>query len=339
MAGRVRDDVSNSRSADTFCTRGLDTLSLAWRGQGGSRLVSAVLERPSFRQGRGIVLADAAPSGMRVMAWPEHGLVAAEGRLGAILDGDKASYRLAPTRSLVDAEEAMRAEMRAFVGHEPDGDDDCEVRRYDLTAEQHFAAAPEGRAFLRALGGMCPPRYKVMKVEAAEGVETVYVITPKRARKIARAYDKGVESGSHSPGERVRFEAQLRPPTAQRHRPAVLARRDLRRDFGRTLAPFLTGSELTVTTTTGVVPQLVEQVIDGRLSVAKAERLAGSVELLRVYGRAIYGDDHKSARRLRALREAGVVLDDALPEGAQVPVSKLLRQMVDAWASDAVASQ
>ncbi len=54
-----------------------------------------------------------------------------------------------------------------------------------------------------AVGGMCPPRYKLLKAEAALGVETVDVITPKRARKIARAYDKGVESGSNPPDMEV----------------------------------------------------------------------------------------------------------------------------------------
>jgi hypothetical protein len=335
VVARVPDDVSNSRSACKIFTRGLDTVSLAWRGQGSSRLMSTVLDRPSFRSGRGVVLADTPPSGMRVMAWPEHGLVAAEGRLGAILDDDRRSYRLAPTASLLDAERAMRAQMLELTGHQPDGDDDCEVRRYDLTSEAHFDHPAEGRAFLRALGGMCPPRYKLMKVEVAEGVETVYVITPKRARKIARAYDKGVESGSHPAGERVRFEAQLRPPTAQRHRPAVLARRDLRRDFGRTLAPFLVGSEITVSTPDTAVRHLAGQMLEGKLRPARAERLVGSIGLLRAFGRAIYGDDATSARRLRQLREAGVVLDDALPDDAQVPVSKLLSEMVDAWSAEA----
>ncbi len=311
---------------------GLDTVSLAWRGQAGSRVLSAIGAAPTFKQARGVVVAEPAPSGMRVLAWPEHGLVAAEGRLAAVLAGRRDCWDLAGISDLQRADEAMREQMRVLLDVEPE-DVDAEVRRYDLTTERSFEHPEQGLAFLRALGHMCPPRLKLKKVETADGrTETVWSITPRRGRVLARAYDKGVESGSHPPGHRVRLEAQNRPPRAARFRPVILAERDLRPDFARTLAPFLEGGEAVVTSPAGVVHHLAGKVARDELSMARAERMAGSVEFLRAYGRAFYASDADSARRLRDLRRAGVVVDDALPDRAQLPVSDLLREAVEGFA-------
>src|SRR3954451_23784000 len=134
---------------------GIDTLSLAWRGLGGSEVMSAIAHQPSFRQGRGCVVSEPSPAGIRVMAWPDHGLVAAEGRLAAALDGSSDSNRLAALPELRDAEAAYRSEIRALLGHEPPNDAhsaDPECRRYDLCTERRFSAAADGLAFKRALG-------------------------------------------------------------------------------------------------------------------------------------------------------------------------------------------
>lgn len=311
---------------------GLDTVSLAWRGQGGSQLLSRVLAAPSFRSGRGVTLSERSPSGLRVMAWPDHGLVAAEGRLGPVLDQDSRSWRLPRAAELEHAEEGYRREIRALLGVEPE-DSDPEVRRYDLTAEREFDRPADGFAFLRAVGALCPAGYKLKKFDGPGNVpESRYVVTPRRARPVFRAYDKNRESAQGEPGLRVRLEAQLRPPKAQRRRPAVLASRDLRSDFGRTLAPFLQGSDVTVTHSTGLVDQLAQRLARGELTAARAERLLGAALLLEKYGRAVYASDHQSARRLRALRDAGLALDDELPREATMPVSALLREMVEEFA-------
>lgn len=308
---------------------GLDTVSLAWRGQGGSMLLSRVLAAPSFRGGRGVTLAERTPSGLRVMAWPEHGLVAAEGRLGPVLDEDSRSWRLPRAAELEHAEQGYRRELRALLGVEPE-DVDAEVRRYDLTAEREFDRPEEGFAFLRAVGALCPAGYKLKKFDGPGNVpESRYVVTPRRARPVFRAYDKNREAAQGAPGRRIRCEAQLRPAKSQRRRPGVLARRDLRSDFGRTLAPFLQGGDVTVTHSTGLVDQLAQRLARGELTAARAERLLGSALLLERYGRAVYDSNDQSSRRLRALRAAGLALDDELPRSATMPVSALLREMVE----------
>lgn len=278
-------------------------------------------------------MAEKPASGVRVMAWPEHGLVAAEGRLSAAVEGTARTTRLASRDELRHAEAHMRRQVRELLGCEPDGGAG-EVRRYDLTTERAFTDGAEGLAFLRAMSLMVPGGYKRKNFVAADGrVETTYVVTAKRGRALARAYDKGVESGSHAPGERVRLEAQNRPTKADRMTAEVLATSDLRRSFGRTVTPFLGAEEITVTDPTGLVDVLATKAATGELSMARAERLIGAQLLLQRFGRAIYGDDDKSSRRLRALREAGVLVDHDLPPSATVPVSRLLREMVEEFAA------
>ena len=89
-----------------------------------------------------------------------------------------------------------------------------------------------------------------------------------------------------------------------------------------------------VTHPAAVVDELVRQVAAGDLSIARAERLAGSIEILRRHGRAIYGDDRKSWRRLHALREAGIAATDHLPVDRVVPVGQLLADVVADWGAE-----
>jgi hypothetical protein len=90
---------------------------------------------------------------------------------------------------------------------------------------------------------------------------------------------------------------------------------------------------VTVTTASGVVDQLAQKLGDGELSAARAERLVGAAELLRRYGRGIYATDKQSARRLRALRDAGIAVDDELPPDSTVPVTELLNAALAEWSA------
>jgi hypothetical protein len=165
-------------------------------------------------------------------------------------------------------------------------------------------------------------------VQADGVVREVAIVTARAFRTIFRAYDKGIEAGSHAPGERIRFEAQNRPKSSARRTPLELADADLRHDFGRTIEPFLEGDPVTVTDSAGVVDMLGRRVAEGGLTVRRAESLIGASALLRRFGRAIYANDKNSERRLRALRKVGVAVDDELPAGSVVPVSDLLRELV-----------
>ena len=306
-------------------------MAVLWGSQGGSRLLSAIAAADSVPFARGRLLLEKSPSGARVMAWPEYGVVKVEGRLGAAVDGSSESHRLASRDELRQAGDVMAAQLRALLAVEPETRA-AEVGRFDLVTERDFEDGTEGLSLLKAMRALCPPRCKLRIHAARDGrVETVAVLTERGGRTIFRAYDKGVESSTAAPGERIRFEAQVRRLKAHRQGPNGTANGNLRSAFGRTIEPFMEGTPVTVTSPSAVVDQVAEQLACGDVSAARAERLIGSAELLRRYGRGIYGEGWRSERRLRDLRRAGVAVDDELPEGARVPVSAMLSAALEAW--------
>src|SRR2546425_723445 len=89
---------------------------------------------------------------------------------------------------------------------------------------------------------------------------------------------------------------------------------------------------LVVAGSTATVHELAGKVARGDLTAAKAERLIGSMTLLREDGRSVYAE-RQGQRRLADLRGAGVILDDELPAEATVPVGQLLREAVEQFAA------
>ncbi len=271
-----------------------------------------------------------------MLCWPSTGVIAVESRLGAMLASSVEDHSLAPAAGLVAGAERARNSLLLHFGADPGGH--VEVRRYDLASELRFARPSDGLAFLRTVASMVPAGKRGTLETTPDGqVMTAYVRTAKRGVVLSRIYDKGRESGSDPPGERVRIENQNRPPRSKRQSPDVLASADLTATFGRTMTPFLVPEALIVAGSDGAVAQLAARVVVGDLSPAKAERLVGSVELLKFGGRAVYdreGDTSKrnnerSARRLKALRDEGIVLSDELPADSVVPVSALLRDAIE----------
>jgi hypothetical protein len=311
---------------------GVDTVAVLWPDQGGTELLSRIQAAPTVPYARGLLALDRGPSGARVMAWPEYGTVKLECRLGALVDGHRDSHRLGTRDELRLVGDVGAAELAALLGAKPDTRA-VTVGRFDLVTERDCEAS-EGIALLRAMRALCPPGMKLRTFTAADGrVETVSVVTERGGRTIFRAYDKGVESGSNPPGERIRFEAQRQLAKRSRPGPNALANSDLAADFGRTIEPFVKGSPVTVTAPSAVVDQLAQQLANGDLTAARAERLVGAAELLRRYGRGVYEKPHQSARRLRALRAAGIAVDDELPPDATVPVTELLNAALAEWSS------
>lgn len=314
---------------------GFDTISYAWRPEDTGALDSFATRGYSPTKGQGYVLDKRGPAGERLLMYPRTGVLALETRLGALLAGDEKCTDLAPAAEVARGEVAARDVAQALLRAPVRGQ--SEVRRYDLTSELSFDSPAEGHAFLRTLAGMCPPGMKVNTWSSpghSGTLQTVYYRTPKRGEVRFRAYDKGVESGTDVPGTRIRLEAQMRPDKQQRRSPEQLLEHDLRVDFGRSLAPFVaTGGEVVAAGTDGAVTHLVGQVARGELSMARAERLAGSIAILGAFGRGVYDSPLASRRRLAALREAGVSLEDTLPPSSVVPVGQLLRDAVAQFAA------
>lgn len=324
--------VLRSKSGRGWDRKGFDTVAFNWPDQGGTKLLSAIQSREHFPMARGLVLAEPLACGARVSAWPEFGVVKLECRLGALIDNSRESHRLGTRDDMRAGASAAVDQLREHLGHVPDTKA-VGVSRMDLVTERDFEQPADGLQLLRAMKALCPPGYKVRAHSCPDGrVETVAIVTPKRGATIFRAYDKASESGQGEPGTRVRLEAQVRRNRSSRQGPNTVASSNLAAVFGRTMEPFLKGEAVTVCHPTNVVDHVAAQISDGTMTVARGERLVGSAELLRRFGRGLYADDRQSARRLAALRDAGVAVDEDLPLGARIPVSQLLASAVEEWA-------
>ena len=321
---------------------GVDTVSFAFRPQGRDWFDAVECFRAkAHRHGAaGSLIADSRPAdGGRLLAFPAHGALVVESRLAAMLAGSENDHALCALDRLPVGAEVARRVLAAHLDVDPG--DHVEVRRSDLAAGLRFKAAADGIAFLRGVASMTAPRLVTTIWKAVDGVPmTVYFKTPRRGAVVARIYDKGRESGCDPPGEHVRIEVQVRPPKSQRQSPQVVATEDHRERFGRVMSSY-TGEELTVAGPDGAVAELAARAVRGELTHAKAERLIGSVALLKHGGRAVYdradGDrkvnDRRSSRRIKALRDAGISLDEALPASALIPVTGLLREAIERFAS------
>jgi hypothetical protein len=265
--------------------------------------------------------------------------VKVEGRLSALLDRDRTSYRLCSRDDLRQADASARSQLRELLGVAPAGDV-VGLGRFDLTFEHVFEDPAAGHDLLQALGSLLAPAGYDRRTYDRDGqVSSVAYVTRKRSAPVARFYDKslelagkGIDTGE-PPGTRIRLEAQNRRRGPERLPPAIVAGRDLRHEFGRTLAPVLKGGhDVTVRGSDAIVDELLGRVARDELTLARAERLIGSVEVLRRVGRAAY-DERQGRRRLQALREAGVPLSSELPPDRIVPVGELLRQAVEEFAA------
>lgn len=314
---------------------GVDTVSYAFRPEGVDAL-GAFRSQPHRSGPAGaLVLDERGPDGGRVLSWQTHGIIAIETRLGALLAGDRRDHSLAPGDCFRDGSISARLVVSDIIGSDPG--EHVEVRRYDLASELRFDVAAEGHAFLDSLRGLCPARMRSDLVVGADGhVQTAYVRTAKAGRVHSRAYDKGRESGTDPPGTRIRIESQNRPPKSKRQTPEALASTDLATIFGRTMQPYLAAEQVVAAGVDGAVAHLVAQAEQGELTTAKAVSLAGALQLLKYGGRAAFEGcapntkeaNRRSARRLKALREAGIALDYELPADAVVPTGELLREAI-----------
>lgn len=313
-------------------TCGVDTVSVGWRPRTEDAFDE--LRRVGFRYGPagGLICQERGPADERILAWPAHGLLTVEGRMGAILAKDRHNHDLVPAAGLDKIERATEAVLRSVLGFRPDQHTICEMRRYDLAGELAFDDPGDGLAMLRTLGAMCPSRARMTLERSADGqVMTAYVRTPKRGEVQQRFYDKGLEAGTHPPGHRIRLESQLRPPKHKRMAPTTLGRLDLRSHFIRRMESFMHTSDGVVAAgDRAAATELLGRVARGELSMAKAERLIGSVTVLGLHGRAVY-DQRQGQRRLKALRDEGVALENHLPPDRVVPVGALLRDLVEGF--------
>jgi hypothetical protein len=162
--------------------------------------------------------------GVRIGGWFSNSQpTRVECRLDPLITGSAETWNLRPLADVAPGADAARRELERLAGVPMDGgrdyDADAELARFDLTHDLHFDDPADGLAFLNTAAAMLPPLRKTDVWRASGGTpQTVYLRTQKAGVVRERFYDKGLESGSHPAGHRIRIEAQHR--LQRRHRPS-----------------------------------------------------------------------------------------------------------------------
>jgi hypothetical protein len=312
---------------------GVDTVAFRFR-PGWPEFTDRLLRAPHRTTG-GTVIFDEKPGG--IVTAVIQGVIRVEGRLDPLLTGDREAWGLrTPADVRTGAQAALRlVEHLAGTGMSGPRDNyfsEAEVARLDLAHEFQFDEPADGLTFLGALGSMLPAKRKTDVWRASDGtVQTVYFRSAGRGVVLERCYDKGVESGSHAAGRRVRFEAQRRLPKAKAVHPRSVPFLDLAGQFGATVEPYA-NAEAVHSGPDQARSHLLELVARGELSMCVAERLCGTIDVLHHFGRGVYADS-TGRRRLAQLRKLGITPESVLPADRVVPVGSLLRAAVESWSS------
>jgi hypothetical protein len=294
-----------------------------------------LLTNAPHRSKGGSVIFEEKPAG--IVCAVINGVLRVEGRLDPLLTGDRDSWALRPASDVYLGEQAARRVVEHLAGVPMDGGreffSDGEVARMDLAHEFEFEEPADGLAFLSTVGSFLPARRKPNVWRAPDGtVQTVYFRSLKAGVVLERCYDKGVESGSHPAGRRARFEVQRRYQKKRALVPRGVPALNLQAIYGEAVAPYAT-SETVAVGRDQAAERLFSLVgTDSVKTIAKAERLIGTIDMLNRYGRAIYADS-TGRRRLAELRALGISPESIAPSDRIVPVGKLLRESLDSWAA------
>lgn len=316
----VPGGVTNSRPTTKNCRRGIDTVRLRWRADtdGLARFNDG---GPAADGPRGERWRTA--DGVRFGAYPD-GMTYAEGRLAAMTHGPD-DHSL-PDASALPLAAALMGDRLGLPA------DDARVGRLDLAADLTFPDGQDGLDFLNALAVADVPWARVGTEGAKRGdLQTVYLRSIAGRTILARAYDKGVESGTAPPGELVRFERQRRFRASREMPVAAIRGLDLGRMFvGRELASFIAADRAQIVCDAHGAANMLGALVDaGELSSRPAARLAGFLAL-RSPGRFPTRTERAYFAELRRL---GIVLDPLARPNVAVPVGGYLRTLAERWAA------
>lgn len=297
---------------------GVDTWSVCWYLRAGSAPAKAMQHLATVPAPRSRLVEEEV-SGHRVGWFPGSGLLYAE--------GSPAQEELARVEDLPDHFERLTDELAdrgilppahrvaPMVNAAGDtlpvigGTGFAGVRRLDMTVDVH-RDPPIGAAMLRGVAAVEPPgqlRSNVYRAKRGRSIETVTLEGV--SGKVARVYDKGVETGTLRPGERVRFEDQRRFKKGAR--PTV---ESIAEGYGKMLFrqrfEFLRQATkgLKVTSGAGVAQKIQELVDDGELTPSEAAKLSGLL-FLEAHGVEM-GSRTTRWRNRKAVARAGLLIGD-----------------------------
>jgi hypothetical protein len=317
----IEGGASNSRPTVKSDGAGVDTIRLRHRDPDGARLYET-LRRVSHKQGaRGEVYVQS--NGCRWGAYPD-GLGYVEGRVAALLDGPEAHYLATPAQAV----EAVELFADTIGVPAPE----VVIGRLDLASELRFGNGRDGLGLMRALASVDVPWLKTgTEGSKRDGLETVAWRTVNGRSIQLRLYDKGVESDTAAPGEHLRGERQRRMRKGRELVALELPNVNLGALYvGRELVKLAAADEsVTICNTATAIDLLNGLARAGSVTRGTADLLAGFVSCGR---RRTEYSDSTWLRRWSSLRGLGIALDESQREPVNVPVSRYLGQLVDAWA-------
>ena len=287
-----------------------------------------------------------------VGAFPGASLLFVEGRARALAERDETNHGLGKLRHLPAVQEQVTDDLGSLLGSSLSGPG--ALRRADLTGELRFERGEDGQDFLWLLDQLHSPNHRTAPVRQKGGprIETAYWRTPKRFIAVLRAYDKGVESGTAAPGERIRIERQLRYSGAKRPTLQQWMQRDLAALYVAPLKAWLRGG-----VAAGTAEELMRLFTDAAViwpsywssgccwnstsgrawtrlwTAAKAERLLGTLAVVHAYGASWPAWSHRQRlRRMAEIRELGIVLTE---RSVTVDVDQAVNSLCELWAQAA----
>lgn len=317
----------NNETVLALCSDyGLDTVRFRWRN--GADISGQVYEQFRHRRGgylegqRGEIFTQT-PLG-RVSVFRD-GMVSLEGRVSALVVGSPDEHRLAAVHELPSAERV--AQRVAQDNGAYTGADSARLGRLDLASELRFARGDAGRAFLHALSTMDVPWCKSRTDgRKGDGIETVSFHGTRGKTIYLRAYDKGVESETAPPGERIRVERQKRFRKTREPDVFDITSANLHSMYvGREFRHLVDLPTATVTDVPGALQTLWERAETPQ----QAERMAGYI----VMGSVLDYERPTRYRRAAELRSLGICVDHTQTERVEVPVGRYLETLAAVWAA------
>lgn len=366
--------VCNTRFEDSYCPPtplrstlsnawepriGVDTVSWGWSdGEAVDRFLRLDGLVPDRNDPRPLRVVPSAGGAVRlnrrldglgtVGAFPGASLLFVEGRARALERRDETDHGLGRVGTLSGVQQQVGEDLGQLLGQSlaaPGG-----LRRADLAGELAWTRGEDGRQFLWLLDQLHSPNHKTSPVreKGGSGVETAYWRTARRSIPVLRAYDKGIESATAAPGERIRVERQLRYGSGKRPTMKQWLSRDLADLYTTPLRGWLRGGVVA-----GTATQLLRLLTDAAViwpsywasgccwasttggvhcsmwPARKVERVIGTLAVVDVYGKAWPAWSPKQRqRRLAEVRDLGLLLTD---RPVTIDVDQAITSLCDLW--------
>jgi hypothetical protein len=283
---------------------------------------------------RKLTAAKKLPGDIRFGFLPRSNGVWVEGRLSAMLSGDRQVRDLMPASFLNVAVERTSEDLSGLLGpfDFADGlfmDASVSLNRLDIAAEIACESAA-GIEILRGLSHLALGGQRPLSAWGRQGrVETVYLAERSKKNRM-RIYDKATESGEGAAGSIIRFERELRWLKRDRIALAEADHTFLRDKWLDGLAPWfgskpLADPVLQIYPLDGAADEIINQAETGGLTFEAAERLLGALLIRRRRSESWWKEQgHKDAgyRRSRQLKALGI---NVAPVESRIELGEALR--------------